>query len=211
MIPRYTRSVAIRILGLDPGSRNTGFGIIDCSNAVAPGAPSARGALKVVAHGTLRVTRDEQAERLLAIYDQLGEVIAEHRPQVLAIEKVFFAKNAGSALKLGQARGAAMLTARIHGLEIFEYAPTEVKRAVVGHGQADKLEVQKMVSLILGEQAFASHDASDALALAICHTRQAQGGTAISPWAQALRDAEKSRGKRSTRDWANLIAKGRRG
>lgn len=197
----------MRILGLDPGSRNTGFGILDWNAALAP---SQKGAIQVVAHGTLRVTRDEHADRLLAIYEQLGDVIQAHRPQILSIERVFFAKNAVSALVLGQARGAALLTARIHGLQIFEYSPTEVKRAVVGHGQADKLTVQKMVSLLVGETQFDSHDASDALALAICHSRQAKEGAGLSPWASALREAEKSRAKRSSRDWEAMIAKGRK-
>ncbi len=133
--------------------------------------------VKHVAHGTLRILQslegssDRFADRLLVIHQQLSEVILKLKPQIMVIEEVFFAKNALSALKLGQARGAAILTGKIHGLTIEEYAPTAVKRAIVGHGQADKEQVAKMVQLIIGKRTFETADASDALALAICHAQ----------------------------------------
>jgi len=114
-------------------------------------------------------------DRLLSIYEGLTEVIKEFRPHVMAVERVFFAKNAVSSLKLGQARGAAILTGKIHGMEIVEYSATEVKLAVVGHGQADKEQVAKMLQHVLGVQEFATADASDALALALCHAQTQRG------------------------------------
>src|SRR4051794_8676249 len=120
----------MRILGIDPGSRLTGYGCIDLLGRD----------LKHVDHGVLKLSNTggkavvPLETRLLLIYEGLSEVIARLKPQVLSIEKVFFAKNAVAALKLGQARGATILTAKIHGLEIFEYSPTEVKRTVASHG-----------------------------------------------------------------------------
>lgn len=155
----------MRILGIDPGSRLTGYGCID----------SVGNQLKLVSHGTLRLANTSGKavipleDRLLSIYQGLSEVIQEFRPQVMAIERVFFAKNAVSALKLGQARGAAILTGKIHALTIAEYSPTEVKQVVVGHGQADKEQVAKMMQLLMGKMDFATSDASDGLALAVCH------------------------------------------
>jgi crossover junction endodeoxyribonuclease RuvC len=155
----------IRILGVDPGSRLTGFGCIDRMGQQ----------LRHVASGTLRLSNTggraviPLEERLYSIYTGLSDVIREHKPQIMAVEKVFFAKNAVSALKLGQARGAAVLTGRIHGLEIVEYNPTEVKQTVTGQGQADKVQVARMVELLLGKREFDTSDASDGLALAICH------------------------------------------
>lgn len=160
----------MRILGIDPGSRLTGYGCID----------SAGLRLTHVAHGTLVLSstsgKQETAleHRLLSIYEGLSEVIQEFKPQVLAIERVFFAKNAVSALKLGQARGAAILTGMIHGLSIAEYSPSEVKQAVVGQGHADKNQVAAMVKVLIGQQVFKTSDASDALALAICHAQHAR-------------------------------------
>jgi crossover junction endodeoxyribonuclease RuvC len=156
-----------RILGVDPGSRLTGFGIVDLIDRQ----------IRHVAHGTLKIASTTGKatipleDRLLEIHRALTEVIETHRPDVLSIEKVFFAKNAVSALKLGQARGAAILTARIHGLRVVEYSPTEVKAAIVGHGRAEKEQVAKMLEILLGKQEFASFDASDGLALAVCHAR----------------------------------------
>ncbi len=156
-----------RILGVDPGSRLTGFGVIDVID----------GAIRHVAHGTIRIasTTGQSTmpleDRLLEIYRGLTEVIETHRPTTLSIEKVFFAKNAVSALKLGQARGAAILTAKILGLNVVEYAPTEVKAAVVGHGRADKDQVARILEMMMGRQDFATSDASDGLALAVCHAR----------------------------------------
>lgn len=155
----------MRILGVDPGSRLTGYGCIDLVG----------NHLRVVAHGTLRLSNTSGKaeipleERLYSIYQGLSEVIQKYRPQVLSVERVFFAKNAVSALKLGQARGAVILTGMIHSLSIAEYSPTEVKQIVVGYGRADKDEVARVIELLLGKQDFATSDASDGLALAICH------------------------------------------
>lgn len=159
---------SLRILGIDPGSRLTGYGVIDLAG----------NQLKHVAHGTLRLANTggkaviPLEERLFLIYEKLGAIIREHRPQVAVIEKVFFAKNAVSALKLGQARGATILTARIHGVELAEYSPSEVKQSVVGYGGADKHQVAKMVQLLTGCRDFETLDASDGLALAICHAHR---------------------------------------
>ncbi len=157
----------MRVLGVDPGSRLMGFGCVD----------RVGNQLKHVAHGTIHVVESRLkplasfADRLLVIHQQLVEVITRLRPQVMVVEEVFFAKNAVSALKLGQARGAVILTGKIHGLEIEEYSPTAVKRAIVGHGHADKEQVARIVQLLIGKRSFETADASDALALAICHAQ----------------------------------------
>jgi crossover junction endodeoxyribonuclease RuvC len=154
-----------RILGIDPGSRLTGYGCVDLVG----------NQLQHVCHGTLKIASTSGKatvsldDRLLLIHQGLSEVITQVRPHVMVVEKVFFAKNALSALKLGQARGAAILTGKIHGLEIAEYSPTEVKAAVSGYGQADKDQIARMVGILLGQKNFVTSDASDALALAICH------------------------------------------
>lgn len=142
--------------------------------------------MRHVAHGTLRLSNTGGRavvplhQRLLLIHEGLKEVIQEFRPAVMAIERVFFAKNAVSALKLGQARGAAILCGAIHGLEIIEYSPSEVKQALVGFGGADKVQVAEMVRLLLGNLQFKTLDASDGLALAICHAHTLSYGMRIS-------------------------------
>jgi crossover junction endodeoxyribonuclease RuvC len=182
-----------RILGVDPGSRLTGFGCIDLVG----------NQLQHVAHGTLRLSNTggkaviPLEERLHSIYVGLSEVIREHRPHVLAVEKVFFAKNAVSALKLGQARGAVILTGMIHGLTIAEYSPSEVKQTVVGLGHADKEQVARMVQILVGRQEFDSSDASDGLALAICHAYRASiMGNQGAAFANALDSASGKRSKK---------------
>lgn len=151
----------MRILGIDPGSRLTGFGCIELKGPQ----------IRHIRSGTLRLALAERGfeDRLVALYDELTELIEDLMPEILVIEKVFFAKNAVSALKLGQARGVVLLCGAKNGLKIFEYNPTEVKAAIVGHGRADKEAVSRMVTLITGARDFATHDASDALALALCH------------------------------------------
>lgn len=162
-------SGTIRILGIDPGSRLTGYGCVDLIGTK----------LKLVTHGTLRLSNTggkavvPLEQRLLSIHNGLAEVIARYKPQIMVVEKVFFAKNAVSALKLGQARGAVILSGAIHGLEVVEYSPSEIKAAVVGHGGADKDQVARMVQLLVGKQDFATSDASDGLAIAICHALSA--------------------------------------
>ena len=196
----------MRILGIDPGSRLLGYGCVDqIGNQV-----------RHVTHGTLRLTQSSSQtaldERLLEIYRGLTRVIEEYRPQVMSIEKVFFAKNAVSALKLGQARGAAILTGKIHSLEVVEYSPTEVKQAVAGYGRADKHQVAKIMQLLVGSKSFETHDASDALALAMCHVQmnrfRSESG-AKSPLHQqlsALMSPSSSRSKRSLADLVELQA-----
>lgn len=162
----------MRILGIDPGSRLTGYGCVDLVG----------GHVRHVAHGTLKLAPTSGTatialeQRLLTLYEGLSEVIQKYKPQIMAVEKVFFAKNAVSALKLGQARGAVILIGAIHGLEMVEYSPTEVKSVLSGYGRADKDQVAKMVQIIVGRRDFATSDASDALALSICHAYQVAGG-----------------------------------
>jgi crossover junction endodeoxyribonuclease RuvC len=148
----------VRILGVDPGSRRTGFGVIEC-----------RGADYVhVAHGCLNVGDAVMAERLRLIFDGLQALIGEHQPAEVAVERVFVNRNVQSALKLGQARGAA-LCAVPRGLPVFEYAPRAIKLALVGSGAAEKSQVAHMISTLLRLPGRIGPDASDALAVAVCH------------------------------------------
>ncbi|HTX05829.1 MAG TPA: crossover junction endodeoxyribonuclease RuvC [Steroidobacteraceae bacterium] len=154
------RAAGLRILGLDPGSRRTGYGVIE-----------RRGADWVhVAHGcvTVAAAAGSLSERLRVIFESLRELIATHGPGEVAIERVFVNRNVDSALKLGQARGAA-LCAVPKGLPVFEYAPRAIKLALVGSGAAEKAQVAHMICTILGLQGRISPDASDALAVAVCH------------------------------------------
>lgn len=166
--PSSSSKRRLRILGVDPGSRLTGYACVEVAD----------GRVTVLEHGTLKLSNTSGRatialeERLYSIYEGLSEVMTRLRPQILSIEKVFFSKNAVSALKLGQARGAAILTGKIHGLDVAEYSATEVKQAVTGHGGADKTQVARMLTLLLGEQKFESSDASDALAIALCHAQR---------------------------------------
>lgn len=149
-----------RILGVDPGSRFTGYGCIELDGRD----------FRCVKRGVIRLPEKLAFhQRLLLLENELNDVIQQARPQTLAVEKVFFAKNAMSALKLGQARGVVLLCGAKHQLEIEEYSATEVKQAVVGYGRADKEQVAKMVRLILGLEKLDRSDESDALAIAITH------------------------------------------
>lgn len=149
----------IRILGIDPGSRVTGYGVVDASPQ----------ATTHVASGRIVNRSAGLAERLHGIFEGLRQVIADHAPEELAIEDVFVARNAASALRLGQAQGAALMAGVLHGMPLFEYPPAQVKQAVTGHGRADKAQVAHMVRLLLGLPATPAHDVSDALAVALCH------------------------------------------
>ncbi|MDR3090115.1 MAG: crossover junction endodeoxyribonuclease RuvC [Desulfobulbaceae bacterium] len=156
-----------RILGIDPGSRVTGYGVID----------AAPGRLSFVACGVIRVTDQETfVARLDAIFSGINEVIQIHQPDVVAIEEVFLAENPRSALKLGHARGAAVVAATQNGLAVHEYNAKTIKRAVTGYGQAEKQQVQHMVRALLGLNACPSSDAADGLAVAICHANQCDFG-----------------------------------
>jgi len=152
-----------RILGIDPGTRITGYGVV----AAAPGR------LQFVACGTIRTnTKRSLAHRLNEIFEGINEVIQLHDPVVAAVEDVFLSSNPSSALKLGHARGAAVVAAMQNGLRVSDYSARAVKQAVAGYGQADKSQVQHMVRVLLGLSASPSTDASDALAVAICHSNQ---------------------------------------
>lgn len=147
-----------RILGLDPGSLRTGFGVIDC----------AHGELRIVAQGCIPTAGGPLADRLRIIHAKVAELITLHRPLEIAVERVFLSKNADSALKLGQARGAA-LAAIPATLGVHEYAPRAIKLAVVGVGGAEKAQVAHMVKQLLRVELKLAADAADALAVAICH------------------------------------------
>lgn len=150
-----------RILGIDPGSQRTGVGIIDTDE---------RGAASHVFHSALQLLDNETFPlRLKQIFDDVCALIAEHRPHEVAIEKVFMARNPDSALKLGQARGAAICAAVHSGLTVTEYAAKEIKQAVVGSGGADKAQIQHMVSVLLNISTKLQADAADALAVALTH------------------------------------------
>jgi crossover junction endodeoxyribonuclease RuvC len=148
----------LRILGLDPGSRRTGFGVIECRG----------NELTVVAHGCLNVTASAPLTRLRLIFEGLQSLVVEHRPSEIAVERVFVNRNVDSALKLGQARGAA-LCAVPSGTPVFEYAPRAVKLAVVGSGAAGKFQVAHMIRTLLALAERPGADAADALAVAVCH------------------------------------------
>ena len=155
----------IRLMGIDPGSRITGYGVIDLDG------PRSRH----VAHGGIQTDSDRPLpERLKTIYEGVTEVIRRYQPAEVAAEQVFMHRNPDSALKLGQARGAALCAVVMAGLPVSEYAPRAIKQALVGGGAADKIQVQRMVALLLNLPELPPADAADALAVAICHghTRQ---------------------------------------
>ncbi len=152
------------ILGVDPGSLKTGFGIID-----------ARGSSNsYVASGVIRIPALGLPERLKVIFDSINEIIAEYSPEEMAIEQVFMAKSAASALKLGQARGAAIVAAVNQSLPVAEYEARKVKQSVVGNGAADKHQMQHMIKTLLRLPAPPQEDAADALGVAICHANTRQ-------------------------------------
>jgi crossover junction endodeoxyribonuclease RuvC len=155
----------VRILGIDPGLRVTGFGVIDKSG----------GRLTYVTSGRIRTPDSALDRRLKTILDGLAEVIAEHRPAQVTIEKVFVNVNPASTLLLGQARGTAICAAVMHGLPVAEYTALQVKQSVVGNGHAQKRQVQDMVRRLLRLGGDPSADAADALACAICHAHGGQG------------------------------------
>jgi len=158
VVARMLPARSARILGLDPGSLRTGFGVIDCAG----------GTLTIVAQGCIATTGGPLADRLRIIHTRVAELIELHNPQEIAVERVFLSKNADSALKLGQARGAA-LAAVPATLGVHEYAPRAIKLAVVGVGGAEKSQVAHMVKQLLRVNLKLAADAADALAIAICH------------------------------------------
>ncbi|MGD2129173.1 MAG: crossover junction endodeoxyribonuclease RuvC [Lysobacterales bacterium] len=154
----------MRILGIDPGSRTTGYGIIEVDGD----------RISAVHHGVIKTGGGEFPERLGVIFAALKELIDEHRPSEVAVETVFVSHNVQSALKLGQARGAAVCAAISMGLPVSEYSPRSVKQAIVGRGGADKVQVQHMVSVLLRLAENPLEDAADALAVALCHQHTQQ-------------------------------------
>jgi crossover junction endodeoxyribonuclease RuvC len=150
-----------RVLGVDPGSRKTGFGIIE----------SGRYHPSYLVSGVVRVEKLSGAERLKTIFESVCQIIDQYQPSVMAIEKVFVHKNPNSAIKLGQARGVILCAAAIKNLPIMEYTPTQIKSTVVGKGHADKSQIQYMVQNLLRLTQAPQEDAADALACALCHDR----------------------------------------
>jgi crossover junction endodeoxyribonuclease RuvC len=155
---RPASELGVRVLGLDPGSRRTGFGVIDCRGGV----------LTVVAHGCLNAAAAAPMARLRIIFEGLQALMSEHHPTEVAVERVFVSRNVDSALKLGQARGAA-LCAVPAAVPVFEYAARAVKLAVVGSGGAEKFQVAHMIRVLLALAERPGADAADALAVAVCH------------------------------------------
>lgn len=151
----------IRILGIDPGSQTTGFGIVDIHGSRS--VP--------VRWGSIRTQGDHSA-RLRRIFAELGRIVREFEPAEIAIESIFLHRNAASALKLGQARAAALCATFHAELPVYEYAPRHIKKAVVGSGGAEKTQVQRMVRMILGVAEEIEPDAADALAAALCHAHE---------------------------------------
>jgi len=152
-------SEAIRILGIDPGLRHTGWGVIDLVGS----------RLRHVGHGVINIDPDlPMADRLAGIFYAVGELVKTHTPNHAGCEETIVNANPRSALKLGQARGAAMTSLSFHGLEVSEFAPTAIKRAIVGNGRADKDQVKFMIERLLPRAGEMKADAADALACAIC-------------------------------------------
>ena len=175
----------MRIFGIDPGSERTGYGCIESAGARH----------RLVISGFLSApARATFSEKLLVIHSGLKALLERHRPDCVAIEDIFYAKNVRSALKLGHARGVAMLAASQAGIAVVEYSPAEIKRAVVGYGRAEKAQVQEMIRLLLELDTRPSpHDVADALAVAVCHVH-------ISTSAVA-RAASAGDGVRAARSW----------
>ncbi len=153
------------ILGIDPGSRKTGFGII---NYVS-------GQSEYITSGVIRLPAGELPERLRIIFDSVTELLELHSPQEVAVEQVFMAKSADSALKLGQARGVAIAACAVRDMPVTEYSARQIKQSVVGSGAAEKSQVQHMVQVLLKLPAAPQEDAADALAAAMCHAHTRQG------------------------------------
>ncbi len=159
---RSDLSEPLRILGIDPGSRLTGFGVLDFVGNKAA----------YVASGSIHSENGDFAERLQLIFRAVSEIVSEYRPEVVAIESVFMHRNASSALKLGHARSAAICATFEANVRVFEYSPREIKQAIVGTGAGTKEQIQHMVRALLNLDGELSSDAADALATALCHGHQ---------------------------------------
>jgi crossover junction endodeoxyribonuclease RuvC len=160
---------AIRIIGIDPGLRRTGWGVVETLG----------NSLRFVASGTVR-SDDKMAlaSRLRQLHDGLSAVLHEHMPHEAAVEATFVNKDATATLKLGQARGVAMLVPALAGLAVAEYAPNAVKKTVIGVGHGDKKQIHMMVRVLMPRASFDTDDAADALAIAICHAHHRQSAAA---------------------------------
>ena len=177
------------IFGIDPGSDRTGYGCVQTDGSRH--ALVTCGAIKTKTSSTF-------PEKLLVIHSRLTTLLSECRPDAVAIENLFHAVNARSALKLGHARGVAMLAAAEAGVPIFEYTPAEVKRVVVGYGRADKAQVQQMIKMLLGlAEPPSPHDAADALAVAVCHIHSQPPARA----AEAIAATTAGRPRRAATSW----------
>lgn len=150
----------MRILGIDPGSRITGVGIIDAE--------------RLVYAESIKLGSGEMPARLAVLFTRLSEVVAEYQPEEAAVETVFVSRNPQSALKLGQARGAAICALVVAGVAVHEYAPRAIKQAIVGRGGAEKQQVRHMLQALFGQPLDYGEDACDALAVALCHHHRAQ-------------------------------------
>ncbi|MEZ4676538.1 MAG: crossover junction endodeoxyribonuclease RuvC [Caldilineaceae bacterium] len=159
--PRFSRIV----LGIDPGTAITGYGVV---------GETARGDFELLACGVIRTAADvEMHLRLLEIFQDIQGLIAEFEPQEMAVEKLFFGRNVTTAITVGQARGAVLIAAAQHGLELAEYTPAEVKQAITGYGSADKRQIQEMVQRVLNlPHPPHPDDAADGVAIAICHLQR---------------------------------------
>lgn len=166
----------MRVIGIDPGLRNLGWGVIEVTGS----------RLSHVANGVIHSSGDSLGARLLSLYDQLAAVVARYQPEGAAVEQTFVNKDGAGTLKLGQARGIAMLVPAQAGITVGEYAPNAVKKTVVGVGHADKDQIAYMVRLQLPGVDLAGPDAADALAVAMCHAHHLQSGARM---AHAVRGA----------------------
>ena len=155
------------IMGIDPGLRHTGWGIVDFTN----------NQFQHIANGTLNISeKGTLPERLAEIYKRLREVLEQYKPEEVAVEEVFVNVNPSSTLKLGQARGVAILTPSLLGISVFEYSPNLIKKSVVGIGHATKEQIQMMVGVLLNKPKIDSEHSGDALAMAICHAHNRKNG-----------------------------------
>ena len=152
----------MRILGIDPGTGILGFGVIDVQ----------KGKLQLVDGGVIRTpVKEDDAVRLQTIFEELTYIIVQTKPEIMSVEKLFFAQNVTTAMTVAQARGVVLLCGKQAGLELFEYTPQQIKLAITGHGRADKKQVQEMVKVLLGlKQVPQPDDCADALAAAITHS-----------------------------------------
>ena len=150
--------MAIRVLGIDPGSRLTGYGVVERSGT----------RLSALSHGVIKLGSGPFEGRLLTLFQALSRIIEEHQPDAMAVEGIFFSKHANAAIKLGQARGVVLLAASLNDLSVHEFAPRAVKQAVTSSGRAEKAQVQRMIRMLLKLDDLPPSDAADALAIAVC-------------------------------------------